>query len=52
MKIQTGIAELLANRFSDEETSSIRAALAEAEAEFARGEGLASEELRRRLGLE
>jgi len=40
MKIQSGIAEMLAARFSEGETTEIREALAEAEAEFARGEGM------------
>lgn len=52
MKIQSGIAEMLAARFSAEETSEIREALTEAEAEFARGEGIGSEEMRRRFGLQ
>ena len=51
MKIQSGIAEMLAARFFTEETSEIRDALAEAEAEFARGEGITGTELRRRFGL-
>ena len=49
MKIQSGIAEMVAARFSAEETSEIREALAEAEAEFERGEGIGSEEMRRRF---
>jgi hypothetical protein len=49
MKIQAGIAELLAARFSSGETDEIRAALAEAE--FARGEGHSDIELRRHFGL-
>ena len=52
MKIQSGIAEMLATRFSAEETSEIREALTEAEVEFARGEGLSGEEMRRRFGLQ
>jgi DNA-binding transcriptional regulator YiaG len=51
LKIQSGIAEMLAARLSEEEISEIREALAEAEAEFARCEGIDSEEMRRRLGL-
>jgi hypothetical protein len=52
LKIQSGIAELLAARFSAEETSEIRQSLAEAEGEFAQGEGIASAEMRRRFGLQ
>jgi len=51
MKIQTGIAEMLAARFSGEETSVIREALAEAEAEFARGDALRESDVRRHFGL-
>jgi len=50
-KIQSGIAEMLAARFSADETTEIQRALAEAEGEFARGEGVGSEEMRRRFGL-
>jgi hypothetical protein len=39
-------------RFSADETSGIREALAEAEAEFARGEGIGGGEMRRRFGLQ
>ena len=52
MKIQSGIAEMVAARFSAEETSEIREALADAETEFARGEGIGSKEMRRRFGLQ
>ncbi len=51
MKIQTGIAEMLAARFSSEETSVIREALSEAEAEFVRGEVLREDDVRRHFGL-
>jgi len=51
MKIQCGIAELITAKFSSEEVSEIREALAEAEAEFERGEGLSSKEIRKQLGL-
>lgn len=51
MKIQTGIAEMLAARFSSEETSVIRGALTEAEAEFARGDVLREGDMRRHFGL-
>ena len=52
MKIQSGIAEMLATRFSTEETSEIGEALAEAETEFARGQGISGHEMRRRFGLQ
>jgi len=51
MKIQCGIADLITGRFSSEEISEIRSALTEAEAEFERGEGLSSEQIRIQLGL-
>jgi hypothetical protein len=51
MKIQCGIADLITASFSSAEVSEIREALAEAEAEFGRGEGLSSEEIRKQLGL-
>ena len=51
MKIQTGIAEMLAARFSGEETSVIREALTEAEEEFARGDVLREADVRRHFGL-
>ena len=52
LKIQSGIAEMLAARFSEEETSEIREALAEADGEFARGEGIGIDEMRRHFGLQ
>lgn len=52
MKIQSGIAEMLSARFSDGEKSEIGEALAEAEAELARGEGLSSADMRRHFGLQ
>lgn len=52
MKIQSGIAEMLAARFTAGETAEIREALAEAEAEFTRGEGLNAEEMRRHFGVQ
>jgi hypothetical protein len=52
LKIQAGIAEMLAARLSGEEAGEIEEALAEAEGEFARGEGIGSQEMRRRLGLQ
>ncbi len=51
MKIQTGIAEMLAARFSSDETLVIREALSEAEAEFARGDVLREVDVRRHFGL-
>ena len=51
LKIQAGIAEMFTGRFSTEEVSEIRDALAEADAEFARGEALNGAEIRRPLGL-
>jgi hypothetical protein len=51
MKIQSGIAEVLAGRFSTEETSGIREALSEAEAKFGRGEGFSEDEMRSDFGL-
>ena len=51
MKIQCGIAELITAKFSTEEIADIRNALAEAEAEFERGEGLSSEAVRKHLGI-
>jgi hypothetical protein len=52
LKIQSGIAEMLAARFSADEVSEIQEALAEADAEFARGEGISSKEMRRHFGLQ
>jgi hypothetical protein len=51
MKIQSGIAEIFAARLSTVKTSEIHETLAEAEGKFARGEGIASDEMRRRFGL-
>ena len=51
LKIQAGLAEMVASRFSGDEVSEIRAALAEADAEFARGEAISGAEVRRQLGL-
>jgi hypothetical protein len=51
MKIQAGIAEMIAAKFSDEEVSDIQRAFAEAEAEFARWEGIESDEMRRHFGV-
>ena len=52
LKIQAGIAELLAARLSAEETAEIRDALNEAETEFARGEAVSGDEMRRHFGLQ
>lgn len=51
-KIQIGIGELLASEFSSSEREEIASALAEAEAEFERNEGLSGEEMRRHFGLD
>ena len=51
MKMQPGIAEMLAARFSSEETSVIREALSEAEAEFARGDVMREGDARRHFSL-
>ena len=51
VKIQCGIADLISSTFSSTEVSEIQEALAEAEAEFERGEGLTSSEIRKQLGL-
>jgi hypothetical protein len=51
MKIQSGIADLMAADFSPEEVTEIRAALEESEAQFERGEGMTIEEARKRLDL-
>ncbi len=51
LKIQAGIAEIFASRFSPEEVADIRDALTEADAEFERGEGLTSAEVHAKLGL-
>ena len=49
MKIQCGITDLITAKLSSEEITEIRVALAEAEAEFERGEGMSSEAIRRAL---
>lgn len=51
MKIQAGIAEMLAGRFSAGERDEIREALAAAEAQFARGETLSDTDVRKHFGL-
>ena len=51
LKIQEGIAEIFVSRFSPTEVADIRDALAEADAEFARGEGHTGAEVRSKLGL-
>jgi hypothetical protein len=51
MKIQRGLADMICARFTSEESEEIRQALAESEAEYARGEGMDAKEARRRLGL-
>jgi hypothetical protein len=51
IKIQCGIAEMMAADFSPEEETEIKAALAESEAEFERGGGMTIEQARKKLGL-
>ncbi len=51
LDLQCGIAELMASRFSPEEITEINRALDEASAEFERGEGVSSTEVRKQLGL-
>jgi hypothetical protein len=51
MEIQSGIAAMLVARFSAGEVSEIREALSQAEAEFACGEGVGSDDMRRHFGL-
>lgn len=51
MEIQAGIAEMFAARFSDGEVAEIRDALDQAEAEFERGQGFDSREMRSHFGL-
>jgi hypothetical protein len=51
MKIQCGIADMMAADFSPEEVAEIKTALDESDAEIARGEVLTSEQLRKQLGL-
>ena len=46
LKIQAGLAEMVASRFSRDDVSEIRAALAEADAEFARSEAMSGAEVR------
>ena len=49
--LQSGIAELMMSRFSPEEIAEINQALDAADAEFERGEGLSSDEVRKQFGL-
>ena len=51
LKIQAGLAEMVASRFSHDDVSEIRTALAEADAEFARGEAMTGAQVRQQLGL-
>jgi DNA-binding transcriptional regulator YiaG len=51
LEIQSGIAEMIVASFSPDEISEIRESLARAEAEFARGEGISSEEIWREFGI-
>lgn len=52
LRIQAGIAEMLAARFADDDVAGIQQALQQADEEFAGGEKLNGAELRRQLGLE
>ena len=51
LRIQAGLAEMLAAWFASGEIAEIREALTEADAEFARGEAVNGLEVRRHLGL-
>lgn len=51
VKVQAGIADMLAARFSSTEVAEIQGALAEAEAEINRGESLSGEAMRQHFGL-
>ena len=51
LKIQAGLAEMVASRFSRDDVSEIRPALAEADAELARGDAMTCPGVRRHLGL-
>ena len=51
LRIQAGLAEMVASRFSGDEVFEIHAALAEADAEFARGEAISGAQVRQQLGL-
>jgi len=50
-KIQSGIAEMVAPRFSEGEKWEICEALKKAQVEFVRGESLSGEEMRRHFSL-
>lgn len=50
-KIQSGLAEMIASRLSEEESSEVARALNQSEAEFEAGKGGGIEEVRQRLGL-
>jgi hypothetical protein len=51
LQIQEGITELIARTFSPEEVAEIGEALAESEAEIARGETLSHDEMKKHFGL-
>jgi hypothetical protein len=51
LAVQSGIAEMMAARFSPGDIAEINHALDEADAEFARGEGMSSAALRKQLGV-
>jgi hypothetical protein len=52
LKIRSGIAGLLAANFSGGERTEIESALAQAQAEFSRGEAIGIQDLRRYCGLQ
>ena len=51
LELQCGIAELMVSRFSPDEIAEINRTLDNADAEFERGEGISSAEVRKQLGL-
>lgn len=51
VKIQVGIAELIAGSLAEAEASDIEQALAQSEAQFARGQTLSLGQLRERFGV-
>jgi hypothetical protein len=51
LKIQAGLADMIATRCSERDLSEIRSALSEADSEFQNGEGLTSTQMRAKLGI-
>ena len=51
LKIQAGLAEMVATHFSASDLTETCAALAEAEAEFTKGSSMTGAEVRARLGV-